>query len=208
VPRGLDVLVAATLLAACGAAPPASRVHHRGGERLLDLGELELVLDPTTDERFVRAVDRQGDHVLAFAEKDAEGDWARVEVHRFAIDPASARTIEVHPERLKGRYIPDRPTRTASAAGTRAWTTDTSLPHGIHEEDEPGGGRSMIEDLPRYQWFAALLTPRAVVVVIYIADLARPGDRDLDPAEALRQGRARHAARASGLLERLRRRPR
>jgi hypothetical protein len=207
VPRARLCLVAAALVTACGAAPPPSPVHHRGTERFLDLGDaLELVLDPSTDERFVRVTERKGDRELSFSEKDAEGAWARLEIHRFPIDPETARTLQADPDRLKGHHVPDGPARLLAAAGTQALVADTTLPYGSHHEDMPGGGHSTVEDLPRYQWIAAVVTPSAVVVVIYIADLARPEDRELVRDEALRVGRERHGGRAAGLLERLRRR--
>jgi hypothetical protein len=206
VPRVL--LLAAALAAACGpggAGAPASMVRHQGAERLLDLGDgLELALDPSTTERFIRVTERKGDHEVAFNEKDAEGAWARLVIHRFAVDPADARALAADPDRLKGRYAADRPAQLLATAGTRALVTETSLPYGEHHEDIPGGGHATVEDLPRYQWTAAVVTPGAVVVVIYVADLTRPEDRELDPEAALRQGRARHGARAAGVLGRLR----
>jgi hypothetical protein len=73
VPRARLRLLAAALVTACGAAPP-SPVHHRGNERLVDLGDaLELALDPSTDECFVRVIERKGDRELSFNEKNAEG---------------------------------------------------------------------------------------------------------------------------------------
>lgn len=198
-------LLLAALSAACGAAAPTPMVGHRGGERLLDLGDgVELALDPTTTEGWIRVTEREGDRELAFNEKDAEGAWARLEIHRFSVDADTARALQADPERLKGRYVADRPAQLLATAGRRALVSDTSLPYGSHHVDEPGGGHSTVEDLPRYQWTAALVTTSAVVVIVYVADLTRREDRELDPDEALRQGRERHGARAAALLDRLR----
>lgn len=199
------LLLAAALVAACGAPAPPSPVEHRGGERLLDLGDgLALVLDPSTTERFIQVTEREGSREIVLNEQDAEGAWARLVIHRFPVEPGAARALAADPERLKGRYVPDRPAQLLATAGTRALVSDTSLRYGEHHEDEPGGGHSTVEDLPRYQWTAALVTASAVVVIVYVADLTRREDRELDPDQALRQGRERHGARAAGLLGRLR----
>ena len=190
--------------ACAGKQAPTAPVHHRGGERLLDLGEVDFVLDPTTDARFIRIEDRKRDRQLTFHEKDAEGGWARIEIHRFAIDSARAAALRADPQQLKGHYLPDVPIDAADAAGLRVWAAETSLPYGTRHEWDPGGRRSTVEDPSRYQWMAAIITPAAVLVIIYVGELTHRGDRDLPLDEILRQGRIRHGARAATILGRLR----
>jgi len=198
---------AALAVAACAttAGPP---VHQVGTERRLDLGGLELTLDPTTDQRFIEIEDRPDDHTITFHEKDAEGTWARIEIHRRPIDAATAAALRSNPGLLRQQhYLPDQPLQPATTAlGTPAHLVEMGLPEGTHHEPNPDGkGHSTVEDLPRYQWMAALVTPTAVFVLLYTADLHGPDTADLTTDQILVEGRSRHGARAASLLARLRR---
>lgn len=196
--------VAVWLCAACGSSRPLVTQH--GDERRVDLGELAIALDPTTDARFIRVAERSGTREVSFHEKDSEGGWARIEIHRRPLEAGVAATL-TDGQRLQGRHdLPAGPIRAAATPlGTPAWISEAGLPESEHHEPHPDGkGHSTVQDPPRYRWMAALVTPAAVHVIIYIGGLVRAKDRQLDPEQILREGKARHGARADAVLARLR----
>jgi hypothetical protein len=197
--------LAAWLYAACASSP--SPVTRHGDERWLDLGELAFALDPTTDERFIRVAERSGTREISFHEKDSEGGWARIEIHRRPLEAGVAASL-TDGQHLQNRHdLPSGPIRPAATPlGNPAWIAEAGLPESTHHEPLPDGkkGHSTVQDPPRYRWMAALVTPSAVHVIIYVAGLVRAEDRELSPEEILRDGKSRHGARADAVLARLR----